>query len=200
MKLSKASTKTVTVAYATANGTATGGSDYQGRSGSLTFNPGETQKAISIPVIGDTRVEANETLLVNLSKITNATLADAQGRGVISTDDPVNLSGSQTLTAELTPGDRSNPTLSSRHRDDYRLTGVSAGRRLRLNLDSTRFNPYLQLVNASTGQVLAANDNANGGLNSQLFMTVQSGVNYLIRVTSASNWATGSYTLRTSPA
>src|SRR5262249_27512581 len=44
VSLSAASTETITVAYATGNGSATAGSDYQAASGTLTFAPGETSK------------------------------------------------------------------------------------------------------------------------------------------------------------
>src|SRR5262249_2682074 len=48
--LSAASTQTITVAYATGNGTATAGSDYQAASGTLTFAPEETSKTITVLV------------------------------------------------------------------------------------------------------------------------------------------------------
>ena len=53
--------------YATANGTATAGSDYTATSGTLTFNPGVTSQTISVPIINDTAVEGNETFTVTLS-------------------------------------------------------------------------------------------------------------------------------------
>jgi hypothetical protein len=85
--LSAASGQTVTVNYATANGTATAGSDYVARSGTLTFNPGTTTQTIPVTVNGDTVVEANETFVVNLSGATNATIADSQGVGTIVNND-----------------------------------------------------------------------------------------------------------------
>ncbi len=85
--LSAPSTSIVTVSYGTADGTATAGSDYGATSGTLTFAPGETSKTISVPVIGDTAVEPNETFFVNLGAPTNATLADGQGQGTITNDD-----------------------------------------------------------------------------------------------------------------
>jgi hypothetical protein len=78
----------VTVNYATADGTATAGSDYQAASGTLTFAPGETSKTVAVAVIGDRVFEANETFFVNLSGATNATLADGQGIGTIMDDEP----------------------------------------------------------------------------------------------------------------
>ncbi|WP_392535477.1 beta strand repeat-containing protein [Nostoc sp. C117] len=87
VNLSAASTSAVTVNYATANGTATAGSDYTASTGTLTFNPGNTSKTISVIVAGDTRFEPNETFFVNLSNATNATIADNQALGTILNDD-----------------------------------------------------------------------------------------------------------------
>ena len=87
VSLSGASYQTVTVNYATNNGTATGNSDYAATSGTLTFAPGETTKTITVPIINDTNVEANETFNVNLTVPTNATITDAQGVGIILNDD-----------------------------------------------------------------------------------------------------------------
>jgi Ca2+-binding RTX toxin-like protein len=79
----------VTVNYATANGTATAGSDYTATTGTLIFNvnPGETSKQITVSVLGDSLFEGNETFFVNLSNAINANIADAQGQGTINNDD-----------------------------------------------------------------------------------------------------------------
>lgn len=87
VQLSQASSQPVTVKYATANGTATAGTDYTAAANTLTFAAGETRKTIAVSVRGDTSREANETFLVNLSSATNATIADAQGVGTITNDD-----------------------------------------------------------------------------------------------------------------
>lgn len=50
VSLSKASTKTVSVAYATADGTAVAGTDYEATSGTLTFGPGVTSQQVSVTV------------------------------------------------------------------------------------------------------------------------------------------------------
>jgi hypothetical protein len=86
--LSAASDQPVTVAYATGDGSATAGSDYQTTSGTLIFAPGETSKTITVPVIGDRLPEPTETFVVNLSSPTNATIADGQGVGTIVDDEP----------------------------------------------------------------------------------------------------------------
>lgn len=79
--------QSVTVAYATADGTAMAGADYQPVSGTLTFAPGQTSQSIYVQTINDMAIEPNETFFVNLSNPTNATLADGQAVGTINNDD-----------------------------------------------------------------------------------------------------------------
>jgi hypothetical protein len=86
--LSAASGRPVTVAYATADGTATAGGDYRATSGTLTFAPGETRKTVTILVNGDRLPEPSETFAVNLSGPTNAAVADGQGVGTVTDDEP----------------------------------------------------------------------------------------------------------------
>ena len=91
--LSAASGQTVSVNYATADGTATQPADYTSNSGALSFTPGQTTRTITVLVNGETVPEANETFFVNLSGATNATITDNQGIGTITNDDvPVTLS------------------------------------------------------------------------------------------------------------
>ncbi len=91
VKLSKATSQTVTVQYTTQNGTATG-SDYTATSGTVTFMPDELTKVITVNVIGDTLNEANETFSVVLSSPSNATLGDATGIGTIQDEASDNVS------------------------------------------------------------------------------------------------------------
>ena len=79
----------VTVDYATADGTRHRPADYAAASGTLTFTPGQTTKTVTVPVNGDLLDEANETFFVNLSNPSNATIADGQGLGTITDDDPL---------------------------------------------------------------------------------------------------------------
>jgi hypothetical protein len=87
VSLSRASSQVVTASYSTADGSATAGSDYVSTSGTVTFNPGETSKTITVTTIGDTVVEGNESFFINLTSATNATIADGQGIGTIVDDD-----------------------------------------------------------------------------------------------------------------
>ncbi len=79
---------TITTDFATADGTATAGSDYVANSGTLTFNPGVTSQTLNVTVNGDTLNETNETYFVNLSNVSGADYADSQGLGTITNDDP----------------------------------------------------------------------------------------------------------------
>ncbi len=96
VSLSSAASTVVSVNYATANGTATAGTDYTAiPPTTLTFNPGETSKTITVAVNGDNQVELNETFFLNLSNLqangSNVTLADNQGQGTINNDDSASI-------------------------------------------------------------------------------------------------------------
>jgi Tol biopolymer transport system component len=106
VSLSFASTHTVTVQFATADGTAAAPSDYQAASGTLTFAPSITTQNISVTVNGDTALEPDETFNVDLSSPTGAAIANGQAVGTILNDDlPVRtLRGSVTMLTPFAPG------------------------------------------------------------------------------------------------
>ncbi|WP_071189162.1 Calx-beta domain-containing protein [Trichormus sp. NMC-1] len=85
--LSNASTQTITVAYQTGNISATAGSDYVAKTGTITFNSGETSKTVSVVINGDTISESDETFKVTLKTPVNATIADGEGIGTIINDE-----------------------------------------------------------------------------------------------------------------
>jgi cyclophilin family peptidyl-prolyl cis-trans isomerase len=91
--LSRSDTRVITVNYATANGTATAGSDYTTRTGTLIFNSGVTSQSINIPILNDSINEANETFTFTLTSPTNANLG---------TRTSVTTTISDTLTASVT--------------------------------------------------------------------------------------------------
>jgi len=106
--LSAASEKVITVDFATSNGTATDGSDYQSTSGTVTFLPGETSKQILVPVLGDTVDEPDETFFVTLSNPVNVILEDDTAQGTILDDD---LPGLTIGDAQVTEGDAGTTTI-----------------------------------------------------------------------------------------
>ena len=79
---------TATVGYSTVDGTATAGQDYAATSGTLVFQPGETSKTITIPILEDNLTENPETLIVGLGNPTGATLASPSHTQLTITDVP----------------------------------------------------------------------------------------------------------------
>ena len=88
VSLNAPSGREVNVNYATANGSASSPSDYESAIGALTFNAGQTTKTVTVVVHSDVLDEADETFFFNLAGPTNATLADGQGLGTITDNDP----------------------------------------------------------------------------------------------------------------
>jgi hypothetical protein len=89
--LSAAYDQVVTVNYATQNYTATAGSDYVAKSGTLTFNPGQLTQTFTVTINGDKQKESDEYFNVVLSGASsNALIWDGYGLGTILSDDPGN--------------------------------------------------------------------------------------------------------------
>jgi Calx-beta domain-containing protein/carboxypeptidase family protein/beta-propeller repeat-containing protein len=98
LTLSAATGRTVSVNYATSNSGAFGGAtcgtqgtDYESKSGTAVFQPGNTSFAIPVKICGDTSAEANETFVVFLSSQGNANLQNSQALGTIINDDVLTL-------------------------------------------------------------------------------------------------------------
>jgi hypothetical protein len=119
VSLNHASQSTVSIDYATQDGTATVASgDYVATNGTLTFLPGETTKTITVLVNGDTVFEPNETFSLVLSHPGNTSLAGNIATGTILDDDAlVHLVG--------TPGNDSFTALPGNERIDA-LGGIDA--------------------------------------------------------------------------
>ncbi len=79
----------VTVDYATSDGTATAGEDYTAASGTLTFAAGETTKTVSVPVLDDSHDEGHETFSLRLSNLVGARAGDLEATGTIENTDPM---------------------------------------------------------------------------------------------------------------
>ena len=96
--LAPLATNTVTVAFATANGSATTPDDYLATNGVLTFVPGQTTATVTVRVVGETNIEPDEAFYLILSNPTNATLSRSQAAGTILNDDappPVTATGGE---------------------------------------------------------------------------------------------------------
>jgi hypothetical protein len=88
VSLSPASSQPLQVSYSSPGETATVGSDFSSTSGDLVFNPGETSKTITVPVVGDKIQETDEVFYVHLSKVSSDfEFVDPIGVGTIVNDD-----------------------------------------------------------------------------------------------------------------
>lgn len=104
VSLSNPSSAYVVVDYTTSDGSATAPADYQARSGTKVFQPGQAQKSISVPVTGDAVQEPTETFFLNLLDPDNADLARGQGLGTITDDDAPTISISNAQVTETNSG------------------------------------------------------------------------------------------------
>ena len=121
VSLSNPVASNVTVDYATANGTATtADNDYTGASGTVTFTAGGAlTQSVTVNVSKDSKVEADETFLVNLSNArfggatdaTRAAITDSQGVGTILNDEQVPQLSIGTPAA-ITEGDTGSKNLT----------------------------------------------------------------------------------------
>ncbi|WP_392530961.1 Calx-beta domain-containing protein [Nostoc sp. C117] len=150
--LSNASYQQITVNYNTSDGTAqVADSDYNSASGTITFNPGETSKTLSIGVIGDNKAETNEAFSVNLSAPTNATITDSLGVGTIINDD-------------------NQPTISI---SDVSVSEGNTGTTTNANFTISLSNPSYQQVtvnyNTSDGTAQVADSDYNSALGTITF-------------------------------
>ncbi|MBM7784804.1 Ig-like domain repeat protein [Tenggerimyces flavus] len=123
VSLDRASTREVSVRFATANGTATAPSDYAALGGSLTFAAGETAKQVTVQVEGDTVDELDESFSVSLSGATGATLGDGTGVGTIRDDD---RDGGLTCTASAVALLGSRPVVANPARTPCQVDAKSA--------------------------------------------------------------------------
>jgi hypothetical protein len=116
--LSAASEPTVTVDYATSDGTAKAGSDYRTTIGTITFATDETSGSIDVPTINDMLYEGDETVLLTLSDPNNATLGTP-------------------ITATLTIVDDDPPTTVQFSRETYSTNEADASATITVTLSTT---------------------------------------------------------------
>ncbi|MDQ1488805.1 MAG: large repetitive protein, partial [Actinomycetota bacterium] len=90
------------VNFASADGTATSGTDYTADANStLTFAPGETTKQIQVSAVGDTLFEDDETFTVTLASPSGASLGGAVATVTVTNDDAMPVAHIDNPTAPV---------------------------------------------------------------------------------------------------
>jgi Calx-beta domain len=89
LTLDKPTDKIVTVNYTTEDKIAKAGSDYEAKTGVLTFPANKTEGEIPITILGDNVKEPDENFGIILSNPVNATLAVAATSCILANDDEV---------------------------------------------------------------------------------------------------------------
>ena len=139
---------------------------------------------------------------VGINYIVRATSFGVEGTGNYTLESSVGtlvagtpLAAGESATGILSAADPANPNRPGTAADDFLLTGLRPGQEITLNYTSEDFDPFVALLNANTGEVIATNDDGGSGLNSRLNFTVQPGTDYVVRATSFAANATGDYRL-----
>jgi hypothetical protein len=143
VSLGSQSGSAISVRFATQDGTAGAGTDYNAASGTLTFAPGVTTQLITISVLGDNNVEPNETFSVVLSSPILATIADGTGVGTIQSEASDEL--------QILPS-----TISGKVFVDSNNSGAQEGREL--SLAGTLVTLQAQGTSTSTTTTTTAHD------------------------------------------
>ena len=120
LTLSQASGKTISVDYATGNGTAISGADYSASTGTLTIAAGSTTATITVNTLDDSTNESSESFSIFLSSPTNVTLSDATSVITVTDNDSapilnvdnvtINEGANAVFTASLTAPSSQNIT------------------------------------------------------------------------------------------
>ena len=94
-----------TVNYATSDGTAVAGTDYQPTSGTLRFGPGDLSRSFTVPTLLNPLIKGNLSVILRLDSPTGgATLADPSTAVLTIIDDGVNRRGPRVVSTRVVSG------------------------------------------------------------------------------------------------
>ena len=118
------------------------------------------------------------------------------------------ISTNQTIDGSLSTTDYYDSSRRGRYIDDYILYGGTDGQEVQIKLESppeneqenpdfNKFNTYLQIIDAKTGEVIESDNDSGDGQNSFINLKLNPEQNYIVRVSSYSEDTRGDYTLTT---
>lgn len=161
VSLDQAFSDSVTVDYATQDGTAedeNGEGDYLSKSGTLTFEPGQKDKLIIIDVISDNAIESDETFFINLTNASNASITNNQSIGTILNDDNLPVPTNNAPTLDPT----ANLSFSSIKASDTTNSGNTVNEILTSSTSPPIANAYNDSDSSFEGIAVTSVDNGNG--------------------------------------
>lgn len=133
-----------------------------------------------------------------LARVTTST-AGEEGRFSLGVARQVITPG-QTITESLTNSDETylRNQASTHYKDDYFLIAPANGSTIRVNLTSSDFNAFIEIVDTRDGLIIDFDDDSGNGLNAEIDLEFYAGMEILIRVTSALEDEIGNYVLKVS--
>ena len=168
--LNRASTGTVTVNYATANGTAEAGKDYFTASGKVTFAAGETEQTVRVMLIDDAIEDSGETFRLVLSDPVGAELGASEATGTIhNTEPPDDYAADSTTTAAVTVGGSLGGNIEAAYDRDWFKVTLETHRMYQIDIEGADTNkgtlrdPYLFGVYDSDGNLIPGTSADNHG-------------------------------------
>lgn len=217
LSLSAATTQTVTVDYATIDGSATAPADYQSTSGTASITEGQISTTVSVPTVDDNVTEGPESFALTLSAPHYATighgtataviqdndcadtepdtLATATNRGSISGD-----TGSGVLSANgsVCAGDQDWFTFTLTEDDSSFLSSPPLTANITLSMSSGAGDLDLYVYNATGGLVMSSMTSGTATENVPLHVTdtfSDDTAQYFIKVVGDPATAVNNYTL-----
>lgn len=120
----------------------------------------------------------------------NVTPRDSDFNGEVQTGSFVNINGELNEDDFTFPAPNGGNTLV----DEYKLEVQQPGQLVNVaaSTNDSGFDPYLEVINAQTGNVISSDNNNGGGVNPLLSFLSQPGVDYRVRVTNFSATNTNS--------
>ena len=166
--LTRAASSSLTIDYATSDGTATAGADYTSTSGTLTIGAGSSSGTVEVPVIDDEHNEGSETFTLTLSNASSGTLTDASATGTITNHDalPAALVARFGRTAAVHVVDQVEERVNAPRAPGF--AGRVAGRAINRDMGQDLALEFLQQLGGGYGAPPAGVPAANGRMTSSL--------------------------------
>jgi len=190
VSLSSKVNQKVEVNYATSDGTAKVGEDYQRTNGKLTFQPNQTQKTILVPILGDTLNEDDETFFLSLSQPKNADLGDKRAIGKITDNDTGGDKPGDSFKTAVNLGKVKEEIIrvdqigflegNYRDTDDYYRFQLDRKGTLVLTLDGLVKDANIDLYGNNKNELISQSN--NDGISSEILTTPLDAGTYYVRV------------------